>query len=186
MFSIRLSLKARITLFTLVIFLVSLWSLAFYAIRLLYPEMERLLGEKQFSTASFIAASVNEELKSRLGSIREIAKEVTPDILANPKALQAVLEQHPVFQTLFNGGTYITGRDGTAIASLPLSAARIGVNYMDRDHIVAALKEGRASIGRPVMGKMLHTPPFFYSNASSRSPRGGNRCLGGCNRPEQN
>lgn len=171
-FSTRLSLKARITLFMLVIFLVSIWSLAFYAVRLLYPEMERLLGEKQLSTASFIADAVNEELKNRLGSIQEIAEEVTPDILANPKALQAVLEQHPVFQRLFNGGTYITGRDGTAIASLPYSAARTGVNYMDRDHIVAALKEGRASIGRPVMGKILHTPVFSMATPLL-DPQGG-------------
>lgn len=128
-FSPRLSLKARITLFTLIIFLVSIWSIAFYAIRLLYPEMERLLGEKQLSTASFIAAAVNEELKNRLEAIQEIAEEVTADILANPKALQAVLEEHPVFQTLFNGGTYITGIEGTTIASLPYSAARIGINY---------------------------------------------------------
>ena len=171
-FFTRLSLKARITLFTLIIFLVSIWSLAFYAIRLLYPEMERLLGEKQFSTASFIAAGVNEELKNRLGSIQEIAKEVTPDILANPHAMQAVLEQHPIFQTLFNGGTYITGMDGTAIASLPHSAARIGVNYMDRDHVVAALKEGRSTIGRPVMGKMLHTPVFSMATPLLDSQRG--------------
>jgi PAS domain S-box-containing protein len=144
----------------LAIFLVSIWSLTFYASRFLYPEMERLLAEKQFSTASFIAAAVNEELENRFVSIREIGKEITPDIVADPKALQAVLERHPFFQSLFNGGTYITGIDGTAIASLPLSAVRIGVNYMDRDHIIAALKEGKSSIGRPVMGKMLHAPVF--------------------------
>ena len=156
----RLSLNAKMTIFTLAIFLVSIWSLAFYASRLLYQDMQRLSGDQQFSTVSYIAAAVNEELENRLESIRGIAGGVTPEILANSKTLQALLEQHPVFQSLFNGGTYITGLDGTATASLPLSATRIGINYMDRDHIVAALKEGKATISRPVMGRMLHVPVF--------------------------
>lgn len=154
------SLNTKMTIFTLAIFLVSIWSLAFYASRLLYQDMQRLSGDQQFSTVSYIAAAVNEELGNRLESIRGIAGEVSPEILANSKALQTLLEQHPVFQSQFNGGTYVTGIDGTATASLPLSAARIGVNYMDRDHIVAALKEGKTTISRPVMGRMLHAPVF--------------------------
>jgi len=165
------TLNTKMTIFTLAIFLVSIWSLAFYASRLLYKDMQRLSGDQQFSTVSYIAAAVNEELGNRLESIRGIAGEVTPANLTNPKALQALLEQHPVFQSLFNGGTYITGLDGTAIASLPLSAARIGVNYMDRDHIVSALKEGKATISRPVVGKMLHVPVFSIS-APIRDPQG--------------
>jgi len=154
------SLNTKMTIFTLAIFVISIWSLTFYASRLLYQDMQRLSGDQQFSTVSYIAAAVNEEMENRLESIRRIAREVTPEILSNSKSLQVLLEQHPVFQSLFNGGTYITRLDGTAIASLPLSAARIGVNYMDRDHIVAALKEGREMISRPVMGKRLHVPVF--------------------------
>ncbi len=155
-----LSLNAKMTFFTLAIFLVSIWSLAFYASRLLYKDMQRLSGDQQFSTVSYIAAAVNEELENRLDSMTGISKEFSPAILANPKALQKLLEQHPVFQSLFNGGTYITGLDGTATASLPLAASRFGVNYMERDHIIAALKEGESTISRPVMGKMLHVPVF--------------------------
>ena len=168
----RLTLKARITIFTLAIFLACLWSLAYSAIRLFYPDMERLLSEKQFSTVSFIAAEVNEELEKRLVSIKEIGKEISPDIIADPKVSQTILERHPIFQSLFNGGTYITGTDGTAIASLPLSAARIGVNYMDRDHVVAALKEGKTTIGRPVMGRMLPAPVLSMATPLL-APQGG-------------
>ncbi len=39
------SLKTRVTLFTLAIFLASIWSLAFYASRMLRAEMQRLLGD---------------------------------------------------------------------------------------------------------------------------------------------
>ena len=46
------SLKIRVTVFTLTIFLASIWSLAFYANRMLHEDMQRLLGEQQLSTAA--------------------------------------------------------------------------------------------------------------------------------------
>ena len=165
------SLKTKMTIFTLTIFLISIWSLAFYASQLLYKDMQRLSGDQQYSTASYIAAAVNEELENRLESMRGISDEVTPAILANPTLLQELLEKHPFFQSLFNGGTYITGMDGTATASLPLSADRIGVNYMDRDHIVTALKKGKATISRPYVGRMLHVPIFSMATPI-RDPQG--------------
>ena len=56
----RHSLKTRITLTTLSIFVISIWILSLYTSRMLREDMERLLGEQQFSTASFIAAQVDE------------------------------------------------------------------------------------------------------------------------------
>jgi sensor histidine kinase regulating citrate/malate metabolism len=53
------SLKTRVTLFTLAIFLISLWLLAFYASRVLRHDMQRLLGDQQFSTATFVASDIN-------------------------------------------------------------------------------------------------------------------------------
>lgn len=53
----RQSLKTRITLATLGVFVVSLWMLSIAASRMLRSDMERLLGDQQFSTVSLLAAS---------------------------------------------------------------------------------------------------------------------------------
>ena len=74
--------------------------------------------------------------------------------------MQTLLERRTVFQSLFNAGTFVTGIDGVVVADVPVSVGRIGVNYMDRDFIQSALKEGKAMIGRPVTGKKLETPLF--------------------------
>ena len=152
------SLKTRVTLFTLVIFVISIWSLTFYISRLLQDDMRRVLGEQQFATVSFIAEEFNSSLTDRLSSLELIAKEVDADLMSHPVALQARLEQRPLLQILFNGGTFITSSDGKAIASIPASVGRIGVSYLDRDFVVAALREGKSTIGRPVMGKLLNSP----------------------------
>jgi hypothetical protein len=70
------SLKTRVTLFTLAIFVVSIWALVFYISQLLRNDMQRVLGEQQFATVSFIAAQVNDELSDRLAALEQIAKQI--------------------------------------------------------------------------------------------------------------
>ncbi|MFZ4439303.1 MAG: hypothetical protein ACOYOS_12810 [Syntrophales bacterium] len=60
------SLKTRVTVITLAIFLVGIWSLAFYASYTLQKDMERALGEQQFSKVSIIAAEINGGLDDRI------------------------------------------------------------------------------------------------------------------------
>lgn len=154
------SLKTRVTIFTLAIFLVSFWSLAFYASRMLREDMVRLLGEQQFSAASLLANDVNGELNDRFRALEMVAGAITPALLGNAVALQSVLERRTLFQGLFSGGTFVVRLDGIATASIPLSAGRAGVHYMDRDYIVDALKERKATVGRPVMGRKVLAPIF--------------------------
>ena len=152
------SLKTRVPLLTLAIFLVSIWTFAFYVSQVLRESLQRELGRQQFSAASFVAAAVNDELVDRLTALEAVARVVDPGALGSAAATQAFLEQHPDLQLLFNAGTYVTGPDGVATASLPLSAARVGVNYLDQDHVATALKEGKSAIGTPRVGKAPGAP----------------------------
>jgi diguanylate cyclase (GGDEF)-like protein/PAS domain S-box-containing protein len=154
----RNSLKTRVTLFSLVIFLFSIWSLTFYATQTLRRDMQRVLGEQQSSTATLVAFEINHELADRLDALDKVAAGFNLAALGNPALLQANLMQRPVFQDLFNGGSFITGIDGIAIASVPASAQRLGIDYSDRDYIAAALKEGKRTVGRPLIGKALNAP----------------------------
>ena len=154
------SLKTRVTLFTLGIFVTSLWALSFYASHMLQEDMRRVLGEQQFSVVSLVAAEVNDELNDRLVALELVAKQIDEHLIAKPVALQAALEKHTVLQRMFNGGLVVTGADGTAIADVPLSNGRTGTNYMDRDFIFVPLTQGKTVIGRPAMGKKLGAPIF--------------------------
>ena len=154
------SLKTRVTLATLGIFVFGILALWFYASRMLQEDMQRILGEQQFQAVSSAAADVNEELTDRLETLERIAYEMRGPLGANPAALQARLEQHTALLSLFNGGVFATGADGTAIADVPFSAGRIGTNYLDRESVSVPLKTGKTVIGRPAMGKKLGAPIF--------------------------
>ena len=150
------SLKTRVTVFTLIIFLLSTWTMAFYASRMLRDDMQHLLGEQQFATVSVIAAEVNDRLSERLAALELIAKEVDADLMANPASLQARLEQRPLLQFMFNGGTWISRQDGIVISSN--RPALIGANYADREYMLAVLKAGKSTISKPITGKVLKDP----------------------------
>jgi hypothetical protein len=99
------SLKARITLFTLGIFLCSIWLLTFFTGRMMREDMQRLVGEQLFSTVNLIAEQINDELEDRFKSLRTVSAMMTPALLNNPEKLQAAMEGYPVLQHIFNGGT---------------------------------------------------------------------------------
>lgn len=129
------SLKTRIVLATLAVFLASLWALSFYASHMLRIDMERLLGQQQFSTVTYVAAQLDGELNDRVTALELISRAIDPATLDNPPALQAFLDHRFVLHNLFNAGVNAYRRDGTVVAVSPMLAERLGLNYMDRDYV---------------------------------------------------
>jgi diguanylate cyclase (GGDEF)-like protein/PAS domain S-box-containing protein len=153
------SLKARVTLLTLVISMAGIWSLTLFATQRLQADMARMLGEQQLSTASAVAAQVNGAIEDRLRGLEDYAKgRFSPEVIANAGLAQERLETALILRSMFNGGLFLTDATGTAIASLPVSVPRVGLNYMDRESVAEALKEARSIVGRPSIGKVLRTP----------------------------
>lgn len=159
----QLSLKTRLTLSTLAIFVASIWVLAFVVGQLLQQDMVRLLGEQQYSTVSVAAEAVNDNFLDRKNALAARALKLDPKLWSDPAALKAQLEGLPVLLQLFNGGLWASDARGVAIAEAPRPTQRIGVNYMDRDFIVAALIEGKTSVSSPIIGRKLQAPIFVIS-----------------------
>lgn len=152
------SLKVQLVFASLAVLLGSLWALSFHASRTLRGDMERLVGDQQYSTVSVVADRVDHELEDRIEWLSEAARATEKAIRAGPAAVQAELEGWRNLFAKFNGGTFVTDASGVAIAAVPLSSGRVGVNYMDRDYLIAALKNGQPAIGSPVVGRTSQTP----------------------------
>ncbi len=165
------SLRTRATAFTLAVFVLGIGALSLYTSRMLKEDMQRVLGEQQFSVVTVVANDVNDNLTERLQALETLAKEMDAVMLGRPAAVQARLDQRPILQLLFNGGVMVAGTDGTVMAEVPLSAQRVGINYMDSDYMAAALTEGKSAMGLPVMGKQLKTP-IFCMGVPVRDTRG--------------
>jgi PAS domain S-box-containing protein len=152
------SLKTRVTLFTLTIFLASIWFLAIYAGTMLRQDVQQMVSNQLSSTVFSIAEEIDQELETRIKSLEDIAEYISPALQNNPADLQKLLEQRTTFQSLFNSGTYVTGIDGIAIADVPIVTGRIGISFMNTDLLRTVLAGGKPAIGKPVMGKKLLAP----------------------------
>jgi PAS domain S-box-containing protein len=165
------SLKNRITLATLLIFVLGIWALTYFTSQMLRQDLQQMLGAQQLSTVNLVAENINREISERFQSLEATAEKITAEQINNPAALQADLENRTILDNLFNGGVFVTGIDATAIAEVPLSAGRIGINYMDRQSMVLALKEGKSNVGKPGIGKKEQVPVFVIA-VPIRDPQG--------------
>jgi two-component system sensor histidine kinase/response regulator len=159
----RHSLNSRVTLTTLIIFVLGLWLLSFFASQMLRKDMQRLLGEQQFATAAMVASQVSSELENRISTLTKVAALAAPAMQAGPLAMQSFVEQRPALQSMFNGGLVAVDRSGTAIADYPVETGRLGINYMDIDGVASALKEDKPSISQPILGKKIKAAIFAIS-----------------------
>ena len=151
------SVKTRVTLFTLAVFIISLWGLSLYVSRVVRDALAQQTVDQQFSVAVLLAAEVDDQFEQRLQALEKVASLIAPQDMRDPVRLQQQLINRPVFVELFNAGVFVTRTDGVAVASLPEAAQRIGLNYQDRDYLQVAL-QGRTNVGKPVMGRAVKAP----------------------------
>jgi PAS domain S-box-containing protein len=156
----RHSLRRRITVTTLLIFLVSMWALSYYASRMLREDMERLLADQQSSTVSYVAAELNHALEERLLALEKVASSIDSQMLGDPVALQKMLESRLIFQDMFNAGVVAVSQSGIAVADVPLMVGRRGTNYANNGAVHTALIDGKSAVGGPVIGQILQQPIF--------------------------
>lgn len=153
------SLKTRITLLVLFIFIISIWSLLFYSNRILLNNFQQQFGQQQFLLATVLAADINRELDFRLRGLEKVAAGISPALFRQPQKLQKLLEERPIVHSLFNGGCFAIRGDGVTVADFPVATGRTGMNVSGKGWMQDAL-DGRPAIGKPVIGKMLQVPVF--------------------------
>ena len=152
----RHSLKTRILLVTVVLFVAGIWSLSLFASRVLRDDIANLLGEQQRTTVAYVAAEIDKEIVNRIKGLEIIAASITRARFTVPGALQNQLEQLLVLQQLFNAGIWATDAEGTTIADVPRSTGRLGVDYRDRAYVQNTLRNNRPTVATPIMGRVVN------------------------------
>lgn len=153
------SLRARVTVFTIGIFLVSIWSVALFAGSTLRDDLQARMGDQQFSTASLVAADIQQELLDRTHTLQSFAQRLSALPSFDIATLQVDLrQQHPALDDGFNDGVVVLGLDGQVRARTqqPTTLA----DEIDTDALKTAINEKKSTIGLPVMGKSQKFPRF--------------------------
>ena len=152
------ALQTRITLLTLAVFFVTIWSLSWYATRILHKDVEDMLGQQQFATVSMNAGELNRILTERLRTLESATQLIEPHHLVDHQALQDLLEARPALPNFYNGGFFVTDLGGVVIASYPVEAGRKGSDRGTMDVVMDALKAGKSTVGLPMLSHKLGAP----------------------------
>jgi len=164
------SLKTRVSLLTLLVFVASFLSLGFYVKGLLREELLLYTGEQQRSALNLLTAEINHGLQARLDALTTIASEVSEQRLADPAALQAFLLQRQFLTGLFNSGLQVWTPRGL-LTSLSALTPSTGPTSQTPPEIAQVLQDGTPLVGRIQPHSELNTASLLMA-VPLRGPQG--------------
>ena len=152
------SITTRLTLFYLLILVSSIWILSAIGNYFLKQDLLRVSGEQQHSTATLMAAQVNQEVTSLVKNIEVVAVQINPELLEDRSTLHSLLGKNTNLQLSFNEGVFITTANGEVIASTSKMVPRVDASFIDETFLAVAKKENKSSIIDVAIDKRLGVP----------------------------
>ncbi len=152
-----LNLKTKIIISVLLLSLASIWTLTFFVSKRLEKDMITQIQAQQFSTASYIADSIEGQIKLRLDSLASVASEITPELMANPGKLREFLSQRNVFKTLFRSGLTVLSKEGKGIADYPILPGRSTASFAEQEFFKDTIATLKPAVGKPLIGRFSRT-----------------------------
>ena len=158
------SIKTRVTLSMLVVFLVGLWALALLTTRILERDITELVTDSQTSVTVQLAAQLDRALSVRIQALEKTAALITAEMMQDTAGLQRFLENRVLLQEMFNVSVLTLDADGISIADAPYNPARIGFNFRTfLDAFAKTLDQNRPFIGDPLIGRFSDEPLIPFS-----------------------
>ena len=154
----NLSLKAKVTVFTMGLFLLSIAVITYEFSAHLEREMEVSFSRQQFSEVSFVAESLDNTIKLRVDSLALIASSIEPSAMSDRDRIFSFLEERKAINRLFNLGVIVIAKDGHGIADLPQIGGRESADFSQTDFYRQVMATGKPSFSKPSVGRFVKDP----------------------------
>ena len=133
------SLRAKLTFTFFGLFLPIIWGLVFFTSSVIEPQMETVQKDRQFEIAKYLAADLDQIMKSRVSNLSALASEIDPTRITDRSYLQQFVQGHFRAKSEFDAGLIVIGMDGGVLADFPVVPERKENNYANRDHFIQAV-----------------------------------------------
>ena len=154
------SIKSRVTLLTLAIFIIGIWYLSYNVSTRLQEDMTREIGEQQLSSTALLANQISIDLLERQTTLEKLAEKISEIGLDKPTQIQSFLDDRFIIKRDYNAGAFVANFDGVVIATVPHTIKRIGINFRDRSYIIEALDKGKSTVSQILPGKAVPSTIF--------------------------
>lgn len=159
------SLAVQITISILVIVLTGIGGVWWFEAHMLQRDMQREIGSQQASVAAYMGGNVDREVGLRLDALRHLSAKIPTQTLRNPAALQQMLAQLPVFQSLFTGGTSVVGVNGAVLAAYAEQTVGASLTYGDTAQLLALIRANQSELVFVSEGNSIVMAAPVYANS---------------------
>ena len=153
-----LSLKFKITVLVLLLFLSAIWLLIYGVSERLEENFIEVLSSQQFAVASYVADDIDDNIDQRFHALKGDAANLTAELLADPDKTRKYLKEHAALQNLFKAGLVVIGKNGVIIADYPYVAERKNYQFQGLEYFDQVMATGAPAIGNPRIGKLSKLP----------------------------
>jgi hypothetical protein len=157
-----LSLKTKISAAVMLLVWCGIWMLTFIITGQLKQDMTAQIMEQQFSTASYLANIIEEQVKHRFNVLNAYASAIGPELISNPVKASEILKGRILTSSIFQTGVAVVSKEGKVITDYPVIPGRAGGQIEDPDFIRDVVTTKEPSVGKPRTGKFSKKPiiPF--------------------------
>ena len=152
------SITTRLTVYYLLILVCSLWIVTGIGNHFLKRDLQLVSGQQQLSTATLMAAQIDQEIRSLAKHVSSVASQIDSVLLANPASLRPFLDKNTQLQLFFNEGVFVTDEKGRMINSITTTVPRIDTNFIDKAFFEVPQNSEKSAIIEVAIDKKLGVP----------------------------
>ncbi|KAF0164528.1 MAG: signal transduction protein [Rhodocyclaceae bacterium] len=153
-----LDLKATIAIFTVALFVSTIWVLAHYLEEEASVKIKKILAAEQYQTVEHIARSLDEAVSLRINALTDAALLIDPEWMSRPDRLHAFMATHSPLHRFFDVGMIAISREGIGLADLPNLEGREQASHAQTDYFREVMATGKPSVGKPIPDPFTHKP----------------------------
>jgi diguanylate cyclase (GGDEF)-like protein/PAS domain S-box-containing protein len=153
-----LDLKATIAIFTVALFVSTIWVLAHYLEEEASVKIKKVLAAEQYQTVEHVARSLDEAVSLRINALADAALLIDPEWMSRPDRLHAFMATHSPLHRFFDMGMMVISREGVSLADLPNLEGRERASHAQADYFREVMATGKPVVGKPIADPVTHKP----------------------------
>jgi len=145
----RITLTARLSLYTLLIFLLLGPATAYFSLNYFQTHFEKNIMVNQHALVSHLATEIESKLTMSHRTLIEVARELSPAIVGDPSAADAFLAKRYGTRTLFDNGLFLFDPAGKLVAETFVKPPRRGLDVSYREYFQQTIARRQPYISAP-------------------------------------
>ena len=160
----RISLKTKLVLYSLGIFITLVPPTAYLSINYFREKFQKSIETQQYLLVKQVASELDDKISFTQIALIQAAKKITQKQIKDPFEAQHFLQNRYVLLTIFDNGIFLFTPSGALISEAPNTPPRHGLDLSFRDYIKLTGTTGRPCVSAPYTAtEEGHHPAIMFT-----------------------